>query len=1125
MTQYRYHNYLAEIRSKKAIEPIALGTGIGPCFGYNVISYDGTTLFVSADPDKNFRYNLANDRMVLSGTRSGCITPDGIMTTETGVISIPLALGAFSGYKEVFIIANHIYDKVEGGTDVTYRAYVNPDSKGTWGEKLKNESSTMETWLSLIDTNLKRNQEVILAYCKIERVGNDHKVSEIRNPYHYVWGVSNYVSLDRYLTDIENLRNLIPTFESTKVQLSNKEAHVTLRSYLNDPDGTTDSSVFTLLEPELLINKLGDALDIFFNGNLDCTGSGIDLAKQIAITLTAEMDYALPIPIEAKWQSPIAFNWLKESTEDPESGQRFCQNTHACYGTLSLNDINFTLNMQLFPIKGNQGTVAANLKPMMDFTQRIAMMAQLSEMFEVILDVTSQEGTTGSGDVSGAGKYRRGTIVYITASPADGSGFVGWYEGNTLLSVEQSYSFEIQRSVNYIAMFNGSSTKVEIKVKVEPEGKGTVKGAGMYAINTKCTLECTPKSGYGFKQWEMSGKIYDINPFTFGVSKGENVVCVLSAPKRNLTLFSNPTGIMNLTGAGAYEVGKDVTVRATVVNSEYEFKGWYKNSVASANFLSSNPNYSFKMPDANLALMAFAELKPKQRFLITAYTSGSGYVSGDGWYEEGETVTLRATGTDGASFSSWTGDYNTSENPLTFTATRTITVTANFTGGGTPEPDQVYIATKVSPSGAGTVTGGGYYDYGSTVRLTANASANYKFSYWSGASIPDNNPVLFTATSDLTITANFREAGSGDTYYLTAKANNDLYGTVSGGGSYPAGATANVKATPKSGYKFSNWSGDAVGDNPTLTVIMNKNRTITANFVADAPPGTKYHLTVNVSTVDPGGTVTGAGDYDAGTYANPQAYPNSGKTFKYWTGDNIFEQPGNTSNPMMYRMNRNATITAHFKDAEPAYVTKQISIGNETSGTIQVSLSSSLETTNTQSILSGGVASWNVKVPTSGGAAWIVNCDKKVTGGRVYSSASSEISFSKSGSDNWVITYGGGTRNASWGANITSVETPSTVSTTLSFNFELDGGPITVTPSSNLVSLGLPSSFQISKQNGKTYTLNSVGNISGSLSAPGTNGATKVNNGNNVNISGSGGSYSISGTTSNKGTTYIYFTK
>ena len=69
-------------------------------------------------------------------------------------------------------------------------------------------------------------------------------------------------------------------------------------------------------------------------------------------------------------------------------------------------------------------------------------------------------------------------------------------------------------------------------------------------------------------------------------------------------------------------------------------------------------------------------------------------------------------------------------------------------------------------------------------------------------------------------------------YMLTLAANNDSYGTVSGGGEYAAGTEVELKATPKSGYKFSQWSdGDT---NATRTYVTTSEAvTLTAEFVAD----------------------------------------------------------------------------------------------------------------------------------------------------------------------------------------------------------------------------------------------------------------------------------------------------
>ena len=69
-------------------------------------------------------------------------------------------------------------------------------------------------------------------------------------------------------------------------------------------------------------------------------------------------------------------------------------------------------------------------------------------------------------------------------------------------------------------------------------------------------------------------------------------------------------------------------------------------------------------------------------------------------------------------------------------------------------------------------------------------------------------------------------------YLLTLAANNDSYGTVSGGGEYEPDTEVELKATANSGYKFSKWSdGDT---NATRTYVTTAEAvTLTAEFVAD----------------------------------------------------------------------------------------------------------------------------------------------------------------------------------------------------------------------------------------------------------------------------------------------------
>jgi uncharacterized repeat protein (TIGR02543 family) len=54
---------------------------------------------------------------------------------------------------------------------------------------------------------------------------------------------------------------------------------------------------------------------------------------------------------------------------------------------------------------------------------------------------------------------------------------------------------------------------------------------------------------------------------------------------------------------------------------------------------------------------------------------------------------------------------------------------------------------------------------------------------------------------------------------------------IPGNYNHPSGASVNVTAVPSFGYAFAGWSGDATGTANPVAMVMNSNKSITANFV------------------------------------------------------------------------------------------------------------------------------------------------------------------------------------------------------------------------------------------------------------------------------------------------------
>ena len=109
--------------------------------------------------------------------------------------------------------------------------------------------------------------------------------------------------------------------------------------------------------------------------------------------------------------------------------------------------------------------------------------------------------------------------------------------------------------------------------------------------------------------------------------------------------------------------------------------------------------------------------------------------------------------------------------------------------------------------------------------------------------------------SNKSVTANFTSTPT-CTYTLSVGTNPYGGGTVGISpqkSAYCAGDVVTLAATPYSAYTFSFWSGDAGGSINPITITMNSNKSVTANFTST--PTCTY--TLSVGTNPPGGgTVT-----------------------------------------------------------------------------------------------------------------------------------------------------------------------------------------------------------------------------------------------------------------------------
>lgn len=138
---------------------------------------------------------------------------------------------------------------------------------------------------------------------------------------------------------------------------------------------------------------------------------------------------------------------------------------------------------------------------------------------------------SGIGSVSGGGRFNAGLPCTVVATPAGGSTFVAWKRGSAsgeTVSTSASYTFEVTTDVELVAVFEGGEiVTYDIEVDVNPNGGGTVQGAGTYEIGDTCTIIAIPSVGYVFVRFESLDGSFIVstdNPYRFTVDRKRHFV-------------------------------------------------------------------------------------------------------------------------------------------------------------------------------------------------------------------------------------------------------------------------------------------------------------------------------------------------------------------------------------------------------------------------------------------------------------------------------------------------------------------------------------------------------------------------------------------------------------------------
>ena len=212
-----------------------------------------------------------------------------------------------------------------------------------------------------------------------------------------------------------------------------------------------------------------------------------------------------------------------------------------------------------------------------------------------------------------------------------------------------------------------------------------------------------------------------------------------------------------------------------------------------------------------------------------------------GQYVSGATINLSgAVPTTGWQISSWTGtnnDASTGNTNIVTMPASARTASVNYT----LIPPTCYALT-LSHTGQGsdpvaspansTGCAAGQYISGATIDLSgAVPTTGWQIASWTGtdndASTSNTNTITMPASVHAS-SVNYIQTG----YTLTLTS---AHGTIAKNpdkASYTYGESVQLTATPAGGWAFASWSGDATGTTNPVSITMDANKSVTANYVS-----------------------------------------------------------------------------------------------------------------------------------------------------------------------------------------------------------------------------------------------------------------------------------------------------
>lgn len=269
-----------------------------------------------------------------------------------------------------------------------------------------------------------------------------------------------------------------------------------------------------------------------------------------------------------------------------------------------------------------------------------------------------------------------------------------------------------------------------------------------------------------------------------------------------------------------YHIGTNISITA-IPSQDYRFDYW------TGDLTGDNPKKNIVI-NSNLEFTAHFKRQVSLTTITEPVEAGKINLNPSGnIYDEGTEVVITAVSFPYYRFDYWTGNISGSDQTQTINMNSDKTIKAHFL-------KQYGLNIIIDPSNGGSIStnpSGNFFDSGTEVTATAKPNSDYRFSYWQ---FSHNNATYttlskgFFMSSNITLTAHFTKQ-----VHLDVNCEPSFGGTIETTPDYniyDQGTEITIKAIPATDFDFKKWSGDITSNKSTITITLNSDMKITAEF-------------------------------------------------------------------------------------------------------------------------------------------------------------------------------------------------------------------------------------------------------------------------------------------------------